>query len=185
MDFFRITLKHGFRIASLPDRSLLNSGMRLFLASGARPPLLRYSAPVFGCMCRLQPATTMLAHASPLHPLHTALPLPAAPGCLTSLAGLVLTFSLSERGEPAPKRAASEAPLDASVSPLAWPCTLVAAAAACLYQEPAHAGEVPWLDVTFQPPGRLQASCCCNSTARVPPCPCSGAGALQRHQLLS
>jgi hypothetical protein len=35
MDSFRIGFKHGFRIASLPDHSLLNSGSRLFLASGA------------------------------------------------------------------------------------------------------------------------------------------------------
>lgn len=41
------------------------------------------------------------------HPTHP-------PGCLTSLAGLILTFSLSEHAAPAPKRASSDA-LDASV----------------------------------------------------------------------
>ena len=35
MDFFRIgPLRRGFRIPSLPERSLLNNGSRLFLASG-------------------------------------------------------------------------------------------------------------------------------------------------------
>lgn len=34
MDLFRIDFKHGFQIHSLPDRSLLNNGSRLFLASG-------------------------------------------------------------------------------------------------------------------------------------------------------
>ncbi|KAL4424382.1 hypothetical protein ABPG75_001683 [Micractinium tetrahymenae] len=40
MDAFRIGLKHGFNIASLPENSLLNSGSRLFLASGCITSLL-------------------------------------------------------------------------------------------------------------------------------------------------
>ncbi|KAL4420864.1 hypothetical protein ABPG77_002823 [Micractinium sp. CCAP 211/92] len=40
MDAFRIGLKHGFNISSLPEDSLLNSGSRLFLASGCVTSLL-------------------------------------------------------------------------------------------------------------------------------------------------
>lgn len=36
MDALRIGFRGGFHIASLPEHSLLNSGMRLFLASGGK-----------------------------------------------------------------------------------------------------------------------------------------------------
>ncbi|PSC67761.1 MFS general substrate transporter [Micractinium conductrix] len=64
MDFFRIgPLRRGFRIPSLPERSLLNNGSRLFLASG----------------------------------------------CVTSLIGLFITFTLGDSSPAPPKRPASEA----------------------------------------------------------------------------
>ncbi len=34
LDFFRITIKRGLNIASLPETSILNSGMRLFILTG-------------------------------------------------------------------------------------------------------------------------------------------------------
>ena len=34
LDFFRITIKRGLGIASLPETSVLNSGMRLFILTG-------------------------------------------------------------------------------------------------------------------------------------------------------
>ena len=34
LDFFRISIRYGFRIDSLSPDSLLNSGMRLFIFSG-------------------------------------------------------------------------------------------------------------------------------------------------------
>ncbi len=34
LDFFRVTIKRGLDIASLPPTSLLNNGMRLFILTG-------------------------------------------------------------------------------------------------------------------------------------------------------
>ena len=34
LDFFRITIKRGLDIASLPETSILNNGMRLFILTG-------------------------------------------------------------------------------------------------------------------------------------------------------
>ena len=34
LDFFRITIKRGLNIASLPETSILNNGMRLFILTG-------------------------------------------------------------------------------------------------------------------------------------------------------
>ncbi len=34
LDFFRITIKRGLDIASLPETSIMNSGMRLFILTG-------------------------------------------------------------------------------------------------------------------------------------------------------
>ena len=36
LDFFRITIKRGLDIASLPSTSVLNNGMRLFILTGER-----------------------------------------------------------------------------------------------------------------------------------------------------
>ena len=34
LDFFRVTLRHGFGIAGLPSGSVLNDGLRMFMLSG-------------------------------------------------------------------------------------------------------------------------------------------------------
>ena len=47
LDFFRITIKRGLDIASLPNTSILNNGMRLFILTGKSRPGLFVQTGVF------------------------------------------------------------------------------------------------------------------------------------------
>lgn len=167
MDALRLGLPRGFNIPSLPEGSLLNSPMRLFLASGellnlnalrwftglravhaparrlaARLPegwlrdspipgmwrgclgapviwVAAVSTPVTSAAGRLhscRPAgrlrlQALLCSEHASHALHQP-----STGCLTSLAGLLLSFTLNEFSVSAPKHTDSEA-LDPSVRP--------------------------------------------------------------------
>ena len=53
LDFFRVRLRHGFNIASLPADSLLNSGSRLLLACALHACLPYPTLPLFILACAL------------------------------------------------------------------------------------------------------------------------------------
>ena len=48
LDVFRITLRHGFAIRSLPDTHFLNDGNRLLLFTGAHACACRWGCQVWG-----------------------------------------------------------------------------------------------------------------------------------------
>ena len=137
MDTFRIGLKHGFNIPSLPDHSLLNSGSRLFLASGGwvvggdecnvsggvaalrgvmadmcAAPGTRVSAPSLPLFASL-PGQVNRAGSALCASFNVLPPPPVLPpaGCLTSLIGLIISFMLTEHSSQStqPKRTGSEA----------------------------------------------------------------------------
>lgn len=114
MDALRLGLPRGFNIPGLPDTSVLNSGMRLFLGSGGR-----HTSAGRACQGPCLPACSLglLQRRWPERRLPSAPPPPPPPlaGCVTSLAGLLLSFGLGEAAQPVTKRSGSEV-LDASVS---------------------------------------------------------------------
>lgn len=96
MDALRLGLPHGFGIPGLPARALLNSPMRLFIASGGH--VLRYCWELrllWGVRCA---SLAALDAAPDENASLLPSPLPHNPntGCLTSLAGLALSFALTE-----------------------------------------------------------------------------------------
>lgn len=125
MDALRLGLPRGFDLPALPAGSLLNSGMRLFLASGALPrggARLGRAAAQPGCFKSLaeesrrncdggRTAARRAWRTRPQpSPVGSTVHHPA--GCLTSALGLALSFMLSEGARPAPappKRTTSDA----------------------------------------------------------------------------
>ena len=104
MDALRLGLPRGFNIPSLPEGSLLNSPMRLFLASGVCQQQHSFP-PVPECILCCPVASRLQEREL----------VSLVAGCITSLVGLLLSFTLNEFSAPAPpKRTQSEA-LDPSV----------------------------------------------------------------------
>ena len=62
LDVFRVTLRHGFAIASLPDSHFLNDGNRLLLFTGA--PCLHWHASPLACQKFMTACGTLSYHSA-------------------------------------------------------------------------------------------------------------------------